>query len=65
MVTYAVTVRSVGAPQQFRGILLQGRLQADDTTPVGSFTVTDPNTRIDSCTPPEVRKLRTNNYLAS
>lgn len=58
-------VRSVGASQQFRGILLQGRLQADDSTPVGSFTATDPNTRIGSCTPAEVRKLRTNNYQAS
>lgn len=52
----AVTVRSISGAEQFRGVLLQARLVADDTTPVGSFTATDPNTRLSSCTPPEVSK---------
>ena len=38
----------------FRGVMLQGRVLADDTTPAGTFIVTDPNTQLSSCSPPEV-----------
>lgn len=55
----AVTVVSIAGPGPlfvgFRGVLLQARLMDNDTTPVGSFLATDPNTRRSNCTPPEVR----------
>ncbi len=41
----------------FRGILLQGRLIADDTTPAGTFVNTDSQTEISACSPPEVCNL--------
>ena len=52
-ILFAVTVSGVNN-EQFRGVLLQGRLAADDTTPAGTFAVTDPLTRLSSCTPPAV-----------
>lgn len=55
----AVTVVSIAGPGPlfvgFQGVLLQARLMDNDTTPVGSFLATDPNTRRSNCTPPEVR----------
>ena len=34
--------------------MLQGRLLADDTTPAGTFTVTDTSTSLSLCSPPNV-----------
>ena len=50
---HAVTVSGVNN-EQFRGVLLQGRLVADDTTTAGTFAATDPLTRLSSCNPPMV-----------
>ena len=49
-----MTVRSTTSGVNLRGVLLQGRLVADNTTPAGTFTVTDDNTELSACTPPEV-----------
>lgn len=49
---YTVTVTGMNG-ELFRGVLLQGR--AFDNTSVGSFIVTDANTRLSDCTPPTVR----------
>jgi hypothetical protein len=39
----------------FRGFLVQARSAADDTSTLGVFTVTDDNTQLSSCIPPEVK----------
>ena len=51
LMLFAVTV---SGNEQFRGVFLQGRLVADDTTTAGTFAATDSQTRLSSCTPPEV-----------
>lgn len=49
---------SVASPagMAFRGVLIQGRSVVDGSM-LGSFADTDPNTRLSSCTPPDVRKI--------
>lgn len=55
---HAVGVRGFGSPPtQFRGFLVQARLQADDTTRVGTFGIepaSQADTRLSSCTPDTV-----------
>ena len=45
-----------GRTATFRGFLIQGRLAADGTTPVGSFDEDNlpNNTRLSSCTPNDI-----------
>lgn len=55
--TYIVTVRSNNSAQ-FRGVLLQGRFVADDTSSAGTFDVgasLSPFLRRSDCSPTEVR----------
>ena len=49
----------------FGGVLLQGRLVADDVTPAGTFNVTDDNTRLSDCTPPEVSVVSNHHILST
>ena len=55
---YAVGVRGIGIPAaQFRGFLVQARLQTDDTTRVGTFGIepaSQDDTRLSSCSPETV-----------
>ena len=51
----AVTVRSTDN-DTFQGVLLQGRVMADDTTAAGTISSDDPNLRQSDCMPPEVSK---------
>ena len=44
-----VAVRSTTPGMKFRGFILQGRLVADDVTPVGTFSVTDTRTKLRPC----------------
>ena len=37
-----------------KGFLLQGRQLVDDTTPLGTFNIIDPNSRMSDCDQPEV-----------
>ena len=60
---HTVTVRSLDG-MTFRGFLLQGRLMSDDTTVVGTFTVTDDtNSRLSSCQPAGVSELKSSYKL--
>ena len=49
-----VTLSSSSGDVQYRGLLVQGRQQAD-MSPVGSFSDFTSTTRQSSCTPPEVQ----------
>ena len=51
----AVTIRSTDN-NTFQGVLLQGRVMADDTTAAGTISSDDPNLRQSDCTPPGVSK---------
>lgn len=56
IVTFSSTI--VGQEELFRGLLIQSRLVADDTTPVGVFSLVDNrNTRRSFCSPRSVSSL--------
>ena len=57
-----VTVEAAGVA--FRGLLLQGRVEADDTTPAGTFSFLNQNLRLSSCTPPNVSPSGSNDIIA-
>lgn len=54
--TYSLTVQSTDpAEPDFRGVLLQGRLMSDDTTPAGSFEEpTDTLLSVSNCVPSNI-----------
>ena len=45
----AVTISGTEEDDYFEGFFVQSRLMSDDTTRVGVFAATDPNSRLSSC----------------
>ena len=52
-ISHAVALNSSESAVTFRGLLVQARLEADDS-PIGQFSNFSPDTRQSSCIPPEV-----------